>query len=339
MTTTRVYQSTDPGAPVLTGQAGTLVALLHACLVGTAGVAYGSGPTQKYSAGWSEPFSNTATKGVFRNSLGAGGTGCYVRVRDDGTNTGGAKEALQIVYSAMSDIDTGIDATPTTAQMANGAVIRKSLASDATARPWILIADELTYYLATSIDVASSAWSWTICGAGDFASEIAGDAYRFCNIGWTIENAAAGNYGSGTFQQQTFHNGYNYSPSGLWLARNYNVLAGAISIPLTLRYPAPTPYLCVGGAVSQYGVFSPGSAKRYFEPAMLVEPGAFRGYLRGMFIPWNNFSALPQGGTVSGAQGVSAGSVLLKCNVNAYVGDSRDPRYTGAVFFESVLNW
>ncbi|MGE3907973.1 MAG: hypothetical protein AB7K36_01385, partial [Chloroflexota bacterium] len=62
MTTTRIYRSTDSGAPVLTGQAGSLLNLLDKCLVD----GYGS----KAAAGWSRPYTGT-NKTAYRNSVAA----------------------------------------------------------------------------------------------------------------------------------------------------------------------------------------------------------------------------------------------------------------------------
>ena len=64
-----IYRSSDAGAPSLTGAAGSLIALLDACLR----TGYGT----KAGAGWTKPFTGTNIA-AFRQ--GAGGNGRYLRV-------------------------------------------------------------------------------------------------------------------------------------------------------------------------------------------------------------------------------------------------------------------
>ena len=68
--TVRVYQSTDTSAPVLTGVAGSLIALLDAVLV----AGYGT----QTAAGWTKPF-NGINKGVYKHA----GSNGYFRFVDD----------------------------------------------------------------------------------------------------------------------------------------------------------------------------------------------------------------------------------------------------------------
>jgi len=189
MTTTRVFKSTDSGAPVLTGQSGSLISLLHACLVGTSGVAYGSGGGAKTAAGWSEPFSNTATKGAWKNSAAAGGTGMCVRVLDDGSGAASFREAFMVSYATMSDIDTGTQLVPATTTAASGYAIRKSTTADSTARSWILIADECTFYLWLDNGDSSNqgkGFYW----AGDYSTDLPSESLRFGCGGKNTYNAA-----------------------------------------------------------------------------------------------------------------------------------------------------
>src|SRR5690606_21289348 len=110
-THTRYFRWDDASAPTLSGTAGSLLELLRACLVGTDGVAYGSGENEKLAAGWTEEFTGTNVA-VFRNSLAAGGTGDYFRIDDNGIAVGGAREAMLTAYNTMSDIDTGTGLMP-----------------------------------------------------------------------------------------------------------------------------------------------------------------------------------------------------------------------------------
>ena len=72
--TVRVYSSTDASAPVLTGQVGSLIAVLDACLVN----GYGT----KTAAGWTKPFADASNTAVYRSGSGSR---AFFRFFDDGT--------------------------------------------------------------------------------------------------------------------------------------------------------------------------------------------------------------------------------------------------------------
>jgi len=131
-----IYASDDPGAPSLTGTAGSFVALLDAILVD----GYGTGPTAKAGLGWTREFT-AANKRAYRGNM-ATASGCYLRVDD--TN---ARYAWMQAYSAMSDIDTGTDVAPATADRPNGMLWPKSATTDATSRWWWAIGNERCLYL------------------------------------------------------------------------------------------------------------------------------------------------------------------------------------------------
>lgn len=125
------YSSADASAPTLTGQVDSLRQLLKAILVD----GYGS----KAAAGWTQQFSGT-NKAVFK--MASGGTNCVIRVLDDGTQTGAAREALVRAGESASDVDTLVDPFPLTTQVANADCNwRKSNTTDSTARVWKAIAD------------------------------------------------------------------------------------------------------------------------------------------------------------------------------------------------------
>lgn len=162
-----VYKSTDGSAPVLSGTAGALITLLNAVLVN----GYGA----KAAAGWTRAFSGT-NKAAYRNH--ASGTNFYLRVDDESPNaTSGAREAVARGYETMSAVDTGVGPFPTIAQLAlaAGVVLRKSYTADATARPWIIIADNKTLYMFIKSGDMSG---WNAFAFGDIFSLKTGDAYR-----------------------------------------------------------------------------------------------------------------------------------------------------------------
>ena len=146
--TVRVYRWDDAGSPpVLTGQLGSLIALLDAVLVGTAGIAYGS----KASSGWTKEFSGT-NKAVYKN--GAGSTGCYLRVDHSSV----ANYARVRGYRTCADIDaaTSTVPTPTDAQVSGGLYLYSSDTTDATARPWVIVADSKRFYIWVGYNVTTA---------------------------------------------------------------------------------------------------------------------------------------------------------------------------------------
>lgn len=174
-----VYMSTDASAPSLTGEVGSLVALLDAVLVN----GYGSQP----AAGWTKAFSGT-NKAAYR--MGSGVLG-YVRIQDDAPGVGGAREARWRGYEAMSAVDTGTGPFPTTVHHANGLVCRKSNTLDAVVRPWIVVADDRTFYLFTQhkATVLDNTDTFSI-GFGEFYSFVPADSFRMFALGRVEEGAA-----------------------------------------------------------------------------------------------------------------------------------------------------
>lgn len=173
----QLYKSTDVGAPVLSGQNGALIALLDACLVN----GYGAKP----AAGWTKAFTGT-NLAAYRNSL-ANGTGHYLSVDDAGGASGNAARIARMRgFEAMTAITTGTGPFPTVAQISAGLHVLKSDTADATPSPWIILADEHTFYLFTKPGPTYGG-SWSGFMFGDFFSLKAGDAFRSCTIGRAAE--------------------------------------------------------------------------------------------------------------------------------------------------------
>src|SRR5487761_2687143 len=97
-TTVNTYQSTDASAPILTDTAGSLVALLDACLVN----GYGT----KTGAGWTIAYTGTNQR-VYKMSATLG-TGNSVYVDDSATVSGStAEEAYLTGFEAPTGLGTG----------------------------------------------------------------------------------------------------------------------------------------------------------------------------------------------------------------------------------------
>lgn len=131
-----IYSSEDPGAPVLTGLAGSLAALLDAILVN----GYGSGSTAKAGMGWTRPYTGTNLRAYRNNTVS--GLGYYLRLDDTQTRVGRLR-----IYTAMTAISTGSGMAPTTSMRTNGALWVKSDTADSVARKWWAIGNERCFYL------------------------------------------------------------------------------------------------------------------------------------------------------------------------------------------------
>lgn len=133
------YFSTDAGAPVINGLPGNGIPnLLTTCLTGV-GTAYGALPKK----GWTLLFSGT-NKVVLRTVDGVG----IIRVMQDGSNTGGFREALVRAAESATNVDTLVDLYPNlTEVVAGNETWRSTDTLDATARPWMLVADENWFIL------------------------------------------------------------------------------------------------------------------------------------------------------------------------------------------------
>lgn len=120
--------------------------------------------------GWTKSYTG-ANKRAFKSGDIAA-TGCLLRVDDSGTTT-----ARMVGYEAMTDVDTGTGPFPTSAQQSGGYYWPKSNAADTSARNWVLVGDERTFYLYVSPHPTTFATQGVTFVFGDLLSYKSGDAY------------------------------------------------------------------------------------------------------------------------------------------------------------------
>lgn len=161
------YLSTDSGAPVINGTSGNGIPnVLTTCLAGT-GTAYGSLPKK----GWTVLFSGT-NKVVLQTVDGIG----ILRVAQDGSNTGGFREALVRAAESATNVDTLVDLYPNTTEVTAGnETWRATDTLDTTARPWMLVADD--NWLILCIRFGTSAADMYIFGR--FSSAISSNSWPY----------------------------------------------------------------------------------------------------------------------------------------------------------------
>jgi len=213
--TVRIYKSTDASAPVLTGQTGKLVDLLDAVLVN----GYGA----LTAAGWTIAYTDTG-KRVY--TMAAGGTGFSLDVDDAGPGAGSFREARVRGVETPTGIGTGTNYFPTTGQTAvtnASLVIRKSATTDATARPWTIIADGHTFYLFVETGDLTTNFAVYPFMFGDFFTYSSSDTWNCMIIGRVKENIAYG--GSAA-----------YTSNGIWSNKGTNLaecFCALQNLPLT----------------------------------------------------------------------------------------------------------
>lgn len=195
------FSSGDAGAPVLTGQAGSLITLLDALLVGTSGIAYGSKP----SAGWTKAFSGT-NKAVYQTP----DSGCYYRVMHDGSQgAASTREAVVRGAESATDVDTLVDPFPTVAQVSDAnCVWRVSSVTTSTARGWqALVTPDLLMLM-----MQSDGSSYDFCMMGRYSPDQASNAWPYIvntrnsanSVGAVLAASMAVNVLSAPFQTKLF---------------------------------------------------------------------------------------------------------------------------------------
>lgn len=302
-----VYASNDASAPSLNGTAGSLAAVLYACLV----TGYGS----KAAAGWAREFTGT-NKSVLRAA-----TGNRLRLRIDDT---GSQEARVVGYETMSDVDTGTNPFPTAAQQSGGLYVRKSDTADATVRSWYIVATGTMFHMfidsgAPSIDPATV---WTAARAsgmsfGEFTSYKSGDTYNTIIIAATTTGTSVCRLGS-----MVTSTSFAATP-GHFIARNAAATVGAVTalkVPAMFSHHGDGSTVGSGGTTTSYAYPDNVSGGLLISPLAIEEANgtapALRGILPGMWAPLHNVPA-NHFDTFSGSGGTSGKTFRLVACANA----------------------
>lgn len=319
-THTRLYLSSDTGAPALGNTVGALNNVMKTCLVGSGGIAYGSVP----AAGWTNEYEDAgAYKLVLRNSP-AEGTGYFLRLLDDGTGTSATAAMAHVQgYSSMSDIDTGNDATPPAVAGWPGARIEKGSGSNL---PWALIADERTAILCTNYTATNG--TAVVYYFGDYISYIPGFGYAWIT--------AAG----GASVAATDRSSYLCTASGQNAASgNINLMRGYSGDPGNSKLALVSPH----GAASSPGTNQPPnvSVSSVLGNSVITHPILIAsnigpiGELRGLRYPSQNMNGINAGTVLAGTK-VGSSLMALRCAVSY---NSSFAQFSGGLFVETSLPW
>jgi len=297
-----VYKNTDGSAPAMDGTVSALIDVLDGCLVN----GYGA----KTAAGWTKPYTGTDLAAYLQGA----GSGFYLRVNDAGPGAGAAKEARIIGYETMSDVNTGTGPFPTVAQMTNGMFVRKSVAADATARDWIVMADDRTAYVFIKSEVAVGvAGVWYAFMFGDFYSVVNADAYNCMIAGRVTENSATASVDK--LDQLTSTGLINGTPpTANYFARGYTGVGGSVATIKVGNYSlaAQTTPTQLNGIVAYPNPSDGGMyiSKVWIGDNTTAPTPSVRGWMRGFWHFCHPIASVADADTVSGT-GDFAGKTFL----------------------------
>ena len=294
-----LYRSTDTSAPVLTGAAGgELATLLDAVLVN----GYGT----KSAAGWTTAYTGT-NKRIYKPGSGSG---MLYHLLDDASFTGTSRDAEIRGCESATGIDTVTNSFPTTAQCALNAVnMRKSATADATARPWLIAADNRTVY--GWVSTGDSAGLWVFWAFGDFYSLVAGDKYNAMVIGSNASKGSALGVGDTTSDILSYNLGA--------LARHYNCRKASGAGTSEPASKTGNQSMLVGAAANYAvngAIVYPNAADNdlWMGPIWVLDTtsATIRGRLRGLYQPFHAYTNFSNGDTFSGdPAGAMAGKTFL----------------------------
>ena len=181
------------------------------------------------AAGWTKLFSGTNLAAY--KSADVATTGCVLRVDDTNTTV-----ALVKAFETMSDINTGTGQFPTSGQIGTGLQWSKSSTANATANPWMLVADGRFFYFARAYRGGNNATQindYELTVFGDFLpTKSSGDAY-----GCVISGPMSGQTGANVTDTSNYWYGQSGTASGLYCPRSYTALGSSLSMGKS--YPTP----------------------------------------------------------------------------------------------------
>lgn len=311
-----LYQASDAGAPSLSGQAGSLLEVLDACLV----TGYGAKP----AAGWTIAFTD-GDKRVYRPGPSAKSRK-FVRVNDTASLPGGARETGIRGFDSMTDIDTGVHPFPDNSQVSlseNSLVIRKSASSSAVARFWRVFADDRTAILFLDHD-SSSPPAYLSAYIGEYFSYLPNDTHGFCLIARQHENdtmVARENLPSSVASQATPTGNLLSSWPGQYLAGSVTGMASSVGFSkvggvfgrfASLNNLGSSFHDVLGGVAS---LPNPTDGSILLAPFLMTtsESGqnCLRGHLRGIYQFCHVASGVNDGDTFAGTGDLAGRSFML----------------------------
>lgn len=309
--TVKLYKSTDASAPTLSGTVGSLTTLLDAVLID----GYGS----QTAAGWTIAYTATNVRAY---KQGAGSNGFYLRVNDSGARVGTVDEALGTAnvnearvrgYEIMTGLtDSGLNLFPTLAARGGGNYVRKSATANGTARTWIIVADQRTFYMfLASGDVANV---YTGLFFGELYSLRANDPGRCFLVSRPGENSAAMSQAGGSEYTDTMMNDGTSTNQTHFLARNAQGAPGSIAFTCAGDLSLTGYSGSVLSSVGTLAYKNPADGTIYISPMWMYQSSGgmgIRGKMRGLWHWCHTAASCSDGDTITGSGDLTGRTFLI----------------------------
>ena len=235
------------------------------------GAATGSITSKRAAAGWLQLYAG-ANLAALKPSVPEA-TGCVLRIDDTGT-----LNARVRAFEAMTDVSNGVGLTPMESQVAGGLYWPKSSSANATARPWIVIADERGFYLAVD---PTGTGRYTLTYSGDIASLKSGDAYGYLLTGNQADqtNASIAPEGCCGYSGRS-------ARGGAYLVRAHTAIGQSIAAQrLGAHHNGATADVYAGTAGYSVGTYPNGPNNGLMTGALELHALGIRGTLPGLLHP------------------------------------------------------
>ncbi|MBV5297853.1 MAG: hypothetical protein JZU64_06840 [Rhodoferax sp.] len=280
-------------------------------------------------AGWAKEFTGT-NLAAYRS---ADVTGTRLRLKVDDTL---ALYARVTGYELLTDIATGVIPFPDATQLSGGLYWHKSSTSDATARPWYLVADSRTLYLYLAPNATYNDHGYTY-SFGDINSVRPGEAYA-C---WLLGHETTTNYNS--ISTSDVATGETQINTGAYIARSFTALGGSQKCHKTSAFNTqnliPSGYATYSGIDLTY----PNAPDNGLitSRVQVLSSSALRGSLPGVLhTPQDCQSTFNTGNTITGA-GSYSGRTLLALRSGGALGYAKNTLTYGAgvIFIDLTGPW
>lgn len=261
------------------------------------GAATGSITSKLAAAGWQQLYAGTNMAALKPSVVEA--TGCVLRVDDTGTINARVR-----AYEAMTDASTGVGPTPMESQVAGGLYWPKSSSANATARPWIVIADERGFYLAVA---PAGSDRYTLLYVGDIASLKSGDAYGYLLTGNEADQTTVGTVPDGCV-------GYSHRSArrGAYLVRSHTAIGQSTAAQrLGAHHNGSTADVYAGTAGYSVGTYPNGPNNGLMTGALELHAQGIRGTLPGLLHPVQDCGNAFATGAIVDGTGDLAGRRLM----------------------------
>ncbi len=199
-------------------------------------------------------------------------------------------------------------------------------------RPWIIFADNRTFYLFTwpagqAGDTQTISY-YSGCMFGDIHSYVSGDAYACMAIGRTATSLTDTATNDQLDQVQV---GANANTTGHYMARGYNQLGTSVQVGKCGRlFDTSTSSPSAMGNSSALPYPNPGDGKLWLSRAYVVDSTTapttnIRGFLRGFWVTQSGGSVLPLEYTINGSGSLSGRTFRV---LGLRTGGAANGRYT-----------